>query len=100
MFSHKVDVMVLEYGIDSPGEMDLLLAIAKPHVGVITTIDAVHSLQMGDPTQIAEQKRKMIDAATDLVLLNRDDEYVQQMADRTQADVMWYSIQDGATGDV
>lgn len=100
MFSHAVDVMVLEYGIDHVGEMQQMLSVATPHVGVITCIDAVHSEQMGDPTHIAEQKRQMIDAATDVVFLNRDDVYVQQMGDRTVADVLWYSILDGDAGDV
>jgi UDP-N-acetylmuramyl pentapeptide synthase len=39
------DVLILEYGIDRPGEMDFLLGIAKPHIGVFTAIDSVHSEQ-------------------------------------------------------
>ncbi len=100
LFPQKVDVMVLEYGIDHKGEMEQMLAVTVPDVGVITRIDAVHSEQMGDPTQIAEEKRKMIDVSRDVVFLNRDDEYVRQMADATGADVLWYSFADGESGDV
>jgi len=39
------DVLILEYGIDRPGEMEFLLEIAQPNVGVFTAIDSVHSMQ-------------------------------------------------------
>ncbi|USN57226.1 MAG: hypothetical protein H6766_01905 [Candidatus Peribacteria bacterium] len=100
VFAPHYDIMVLEYGIDYPGEMDKLLSIAVPDIGIITRIDAVHSQQMGDPTHIAEQKRKMIDASKDIVFLNMDDVYIKQMDDRTDADILWYSIIDGALGDI
>lgn len=80
--------------------MELLLRVVKPDIGIITCIDAVHSENMGNPTLIAEEKRHMIDHAKDVVFLNMDDIYIKQMADRTAADVLWYSIQDTSTGDV
>jgi UDP-N-acetylmuramoyl-tripeptide--D-alanyl-D-alanine ligase len=92
--------MVLEYGIDYPGEMLTLLSVVKPHIGIITCIDAVHSEQIGNPTNIAEEKRHMIDQALDVVFLNMDDVYINQMSDRTAADVLWYSIQQSSVGDV
>jgi UDP-N-acetylmuramyl pentapeptide synthase len=45
--------MVLEYGIDYRGEMDVLLDIVCPDLSMITGVDKVHSLQIGDPDQIA-----------------------------------------------
>jgi hypothetical protein len=49
-------VLVLEYGIDHPGEMAFLLTIAKPHISVHTQIDSVHSMQFGDPYAIAKEE--------------------------------------------
>ena len=39
------DILILEYGIDRPREMEFLCSIAKPHISVLTKLDAVHSLQ-------------------------------------------------------
>jgi UDP-N-acetylmuramoyl-tripeptide--D-alanyl-D-alanine ligase len=36
------DIIVLEYGVDHVGEMDVLVDIAHPDFGVITNIDTVH----------------------------------------------------------
>jgi UDP-N-acetylmuramyl pentapeptide synthase len=38
-------VLVLEYGIDHPGEMAFLISIVAPDISIHTQIDAVHSLQ-------------------------------------------------------
>ena len=39
----KYDVLVAEYGIDSPWDMDFLLSVMRPEIGIITKLDAVHS---------------------------------------------------------
>jgi len=36
------DIIVLEYGVDHVGEMDILLDIVVPDYAVITNIDTVH----------------------------------------------------------
>lgn len=43
--SKPYDILILEYGIDRPREMEFLCSIAKPHISVLTKLDAVHSLQ-------------------------------------------------------
>lgn len=53
------DVTVLEYGIDRPLEMEFLLGICQPHISVLTKLDAVHSLQFGDPQKIAMEETKL-----------------------------------------
>ena len=32
------DILILEYGVDHPGDMDYLLSIAKPKIAVVTAI--------------------------------------------------------------
>ena len=39
----KHDILVAEYGIDAPGDMDFLLGIMKPDIAIITKLDYVHS---------------------------------------------------------
>lgn len=51
-FSHQhYDVFVIEYGIDSPHSpqnMEYLLSIVKPHIGVLLSISPVHGSQFED----------------------------------------------------
>ncbi len=88
--SKSYDLIILEYGIDTPGEMDFLLSIYKPHVGIFTAIDAVHSLQFGDPAAIAQDEVKMVLNTRELVFLNLSDSYAQSIQDKIQVDVLTY----------
>ncbi len=79
-FSKKnYDIIVLEYGIDRPQEMEFLLTINKPHFWVFTAIDAVHSEQFGNPTEIAREEAKMVKSTREIAFLNADDSYAQQL---------------------
>ena len=79
-FSKKAyDIIVLEYGIDRPKEMEFLLSINKPHIGVFTAIDALHSEQFGNPSEIAREEVKMVKNTREMAFLNLDDLYAQQL---------------------
>ncbi len=51
------DIIVLEYGVDRVGEMDVLIDIARPDFGMITNIDQVH---FGDIEITRQEKSKLI----------------------------------------
>lgn len=87
------DLIVLEYGIDRPAEMDFLLSINKPHIGVFTAIDAVHSEQFGNPTAIAQEEVKMIQNTREIAFLNRNDHYAKQLEGSLKGDVFWYQTE-------
>ena len=92
LFGKKAyDMIVLEYGIDRPKEMEFLLSINKPNIGVFTAIDAVHSEQFGSPADIAEEEVKMVKNTREAVFLNRDDAYAKQVCDRIGVDVLTYT---------
>ena len=84
------DIFVLEYGIDRPKEMEFLLSIAKPDIGVFTAIDAVHSEQFGNPQEIAREEVKMIKNTKSTVFLNSDDPYAMELKDSLWVDVFTY----------
>ncbi|PID34784.1 MAG: hypothetical protein CR971_01475 [candidate division SR1 bacterium] len=86
----KYDVIILEYGIDRPGEMDFLLNIAKPDIGVFTALDAVHSEQFGDPNAIAEEEVKMPLNTKEVVFLNNDEPYTHQIINSIKIDKLTY----------
>lgn len=56
--------LVLEYGVNEPGEMGRLLEIARPHDAWITAISPVHLAGMGSEDTIAREK-SLLAAAVD-----------------------------------
>ena len=55
--------MVLELGIDHSGEMDALLALAKPTHAVLTLIAPSHLAGLGSVAGVAREKLKLVGAA-------------------------------------
>lgn len=55
--------LVLELGIDRPDEMQQLLDLTRPDIGVLTSIAPSHSEFLGSVQDIAAQKRKLLDFA-------------------------------------
>jgi UDP-N-acetylmuramyl pentapeptide synthase len=70
--------------------MDFLLSIVKPHIGIYTKSDAVHSEQFGNPQAIAVDDMKMIRATKHLAFLNVDDIYARQVIDQLSIDILTY----------
>lgn len=55
--------LVLEYGINAPGEMEVLLGIARPRHVWITAIGASHLEGLGAVETVASEKAKLAQAA-------------------------------------
>lgn len=70
--------------------MDFLLSIVKPHIGIFTKSDAVHSEQFGNPQRIATDDIKMVTAAKRAVFLNMDDTYARQAQNLVNVDIFRY----------
>jgi len=87
------DIIVLEYGIDRPKEMEFLVSIAKPDIWVFTAIDSVHSEQFWDPAAIAHEEVKMVKNTREIAFLNFDDEYAMQLAKQIDIDIFTYQTQ-------
>ncbi len=84
-------IWVLEYWIDTPGEMKFLLSIIKPDIWVFTKIDSVHSLQFGTPQAIANEESLMIKNTKEIAFLNIDDIYARQLYNLIQIDKFFYT---------
>lgn len=87
------DIIILEYGIDRPLEMEFLIQIAKPHIGIFTAIDAVHSEQFGNPSKIANEEVKMIKKTLEIAFLNENDTYAMQLRDIIKIDKFVYQTE-------
>ncbi len=95
VYSRKVDFFVLEYGVDAPGDMDLLLKIARPTVAVITAIAPAHQAdgQFKNIHEIAHEKGKLASSVSEkgLVILNHQNEYVRNSATTVKSKISWYN---------
>jgi len=93
-------ILILECGVDKPGDMDYLLSIVKPLVGVVTAIGEipVHVEFFSGAKAIAKEKSKMIYALPEngLAVLNFDDAVVSAMQDITDAKCATYGFGLGA----
>ena len=55
--------LVVELGIDRPGEMALLLSLVRPSHGVLTTVSEAHLAGLGSLATIAREKSLILEAA-------------------------------------
>ena len=93
-------VLVLEYGVDHPGDMDYLLSIAKPDIAVVTAIGdiPVHVEFFESPEELIKAKAKLVQALPidGYAVLNHDDYAVLGMREKTRAKIMTYGIEEHA----
>jgi UDP-N-acetylmuramoyl-tripeptide--D-alanyl-D-alanine ligase len=54
--------LILELGIDHPGEMQQLLDLTRPTCALLTSIGASHLEQLGSVSNVASEKRQLLDA--------------------------------------
>lgn len=78
---------VLEMGMNHPGEITPLSVLARPHVAVITTVEAVHSAFFASTEQIADAKAEIFAgmATGGTAVLNRDNPHFERLAAAARA---------------
>jgi len=89
---------VLEIGMNHPGEIAPLAAIAQPDVAVITNIGVAHIEYMGSREAIAQEKGALVEALapSGKLVLNSDDDFSQFIASKTKADAIYCGLSEGA----
>ncbi|PRY14172.1 UDP-N-acetylmuramoyl-tripeptide--D-alanyl-D-alanine ligase [Kineococcus rhizosphaerae] len=88
--------LVLEVGARAVGHLTYLAGIAPPRISAVTALGLSHVGRFGSPELLARAKGELVEATSDLVVLNADDPRVLAMAGRTWARVVTF----GARGDV
>ncbi len=75
LFYHLPKILVLELGIDKPGEMDQLLSVAKPDIAILTGISETHLEELKDIAGVRKEKLKIIEALSKkgAIIFNNDD---------------------------
>lgn len=91
-------ILILEMGVDRPGDMDYLNSIVKCKVGVVTLIGPVHLEFFGAISNIQKEKGKLIGnlPKSGRAILNYDDEKVRQMSKLTEAAALAYGFDENA----
>ena len=88
------EVLVLEYGVDRPGDMDYLLSIARPGIALVTAIGdiPVHVEFFKNREALIQEKTKLVGAlpAGGYAILNRDDRAVYDMRGKTSARILTF----------
>ena len=93
------EVLVLEMGVDRPGDMTYLLDITPVRIGVVTRIAPSHLAFFGTVGNIAREKGRLISTlpSDGFAILNADDPRVFRMKEKTKAVVLTYGFSDEAS---
>ena len=92
------EIAVWELGMNHPGEIAALAALASPDVGIITNVGIAHIEFMGSREAIAQEKGALAEAiqAGGTMILNADDPFSASIATRTGAKIVLAGVHHGA----
>jgi UDP-N-acetylmuramoyl-tripeptide--D-alanyl-D-alanine ligase len=83
------DVAVVEMGARHPGDIAVLVTIARPEIGVLTNVGEAHLEIMGSRAQLEETKWALFGTGARAVL-NADDEVSRRRAERLDHAPHWF----------
>ncbi|MCL5783799.1 MAG: UDP-N-acetylmuramoyl-tripeptide--D-alanyl-D-alanine ligase [Patescibacteria group bacterium] len=88
----KTEKVILEMGIEYPGEMEFYLSLVRPATAIVTRIYFAHSQFLGNVDEISTEKSLLVKQLpkTGFAILNWDDPYVRKLAKETEAEVIFY----------
>ena len=95
------ETVVVEMGSRGPGHITELCRVARPTMGVVTTVGLSHTSELGSLAAVVSAKRELVEALPGaanggVAFLNAGVPEVAAMAERTEARVITY----GAGGEV
>jgi UDP-N-acetylmuramoyl-tripeptide--D-alanyl-D-alanine ligase len=90
-------VAVLEVGTNHPGELEPLVKMIRPRIGVITNIGREHLEFFGDLDGVVREEGVMAELlpADGTLLLNGDGEWAEKIVARTRAKTVRVGLNDG-----
>jgi UDP-N-acetylmuramoyl-tripeptide--D-alanyl-D-alanine ligase len=87
--------VVLEMGARGSGHIERLSKVARPDVGIVTSVAMAHVEYFGDLDGVARAKSELVAAlpASGLAVLNYDDQRVRDMASASACPVLGYAVE-------
>jgi UDP-N-acetylmuramoyl-tripeptide--D-alanyl-D-alanine ligase len=91
-------VLVLEMGVDRPGDMKYLLSIVRPQIGIVTSVGSSHLEFFSKPENIQKEKQVLVEELDkeSLAVLNYDNEFTRDMAAAVKCQVITYGLDEAA----
>jgi len=92
------EILILEMGVDRPGDMKYLTKIVKPDIGVITLIGPVHLEFFGTIEKIQKEKGELISSLkkSGWAILNCDNEKTRKIEEMSKVKVLTYGFEEKA----
>ena len=89
--------LVLEMGMQHPGDIARLVALAQPSIGVITNIGIVHMEFFKSREELARSKGEMVAGLSDqgAAVLNADDQFYPLLVSMTSVKVKSFGVNAG-----
>ena len=90
--------LIVEMGASGSGEIERLVRIARPDIGVVLKVGLAHVGEFGGIDAVQRAKTEMVRdlPASAVAVLNADDDRVAAMAVETDAPVRWFGLSDDA----
>jgi len=92
------EILILEMGIDRPGDMEYLLDIAKPDIGVLTFVGSVHAEYFGSKEKLRQEKSLLIKSVdkNGYSVINYDNEAARKSILESKAKVISFGLEEKA----
>jgi UDP-N-acetylmuramoyl-tripeptide--D-alanyl-D-alanine ligase len=89
--------LVLEMGLQHPGDIGRLASLARPVIGIVTNIGVVHMEFFNTQDELARSKGELVAALPEagLAVLNADNEFYPLLAQMTVARVAGFGVERG-----
>jgi len=82
--------LILEMGVEHPGDIDYFCSIVKPNVGVVTAATPAHVVNFKNLNEMQSEKIKLLKYVKDAGIVNGDDKFIQA----SKVSAITYSIVD------
>ena len=86
----RTKYLVLEMGIEKPGEMNFYMWLVKPDIGVITNIFPTHTEFLGNIEGVLNEKSILV-KNTNLAVLNKNDQRLLFLGKGLKSKVYWFN---------
>ncbi len=92
------EILILEMGVDRPGDMDYLSSIVTCDIGIVTTVGTVHLEYFKNKSELQKEKGKLIRNVKKegWSIINADEEETRKMISLSKAKVITYGFSNDA----
>jgi UDP-N-acetylmuramoyl-tripeptide--D-alanyl-D-alanine ligase len=98
--NHYPKWLILEFGIDRPGDMQRMIKWIKPDIAVFTRFSKVpvHVEFFSSPEEVIQEKTKLAEALKEdgILILNYDDKDVLKIKNKVERKSVTYGLEEGA----